>query len=369
MANYVQRFLYFSDILHDFKLDAILSDIYFINGYNIYKHYWIDPNGIYIHGLPVQKIDRYYAIPTVYDSETGTYIEQDRLYSTIINENEIEIGEELNVLTLIKQVYWIDDSYDLSLPLLNKLKIGSTTYNLKDTWARQEIEDIKHGGTGGITADVVAFENDTGIEVGNTVDAALETIITKLYYVAITCVLSGTGNKENYIGDIVSAPTLTWGASKIPINATLTDCTISEQDRQNKGASYNTTNNLSSDKTFTLTVNDGTKSATANVTYTFYYPYYYGLVDDTSDIDYTLLTKALDKTTSENATYTSINNYLVYITKRTLTSILDKNGFENINDFNKSTITVTLGSTNYTFNCYTSKNKITCDNFKYIFKQ
>ena len=100
-------------------------------------------------------------------------------------------------------------------------------------------------------------------------------------------------------------------------------------------------------------------------TYTFTYATYYGTTD-APPTDITGLTKVLrTKATFENK-FTCDNKHVVYMYPSTfgnLRSILDGNGFENLTDFTKTTITI--GSVSY--NAYYTTGKKTLNSFTYKF--
>ena len=100
-------------------------------------------------------------------------------------------------------------------------------------------------------------------------------------------------------------------------------------------------------------------------TYTFTYATYYGTTD-APPTDITGLTKVLrTKATFENK-FTCDNKHVVFLSPVSfgnLKSILDGNGFENITDFTKTTITI--GSVSY--NAYYTTGKKTFNSFTYKF--
>ena len=100
-------------------------------------------------------------------------------------------------------------------------------------------------------------------------------------------------------------------------------------------------------------------------TYTFTYATYYGTTD-APPTDITGLTKVLrTKATFENK-FTCNNKHVVFLYPNSfgnLSSILDGNGFENITDFTKATMTI--GSVSY--NAYYTTGKKTLNSFTYKF--
>lgn len=140
---------------------------------------------------------------------------------------------------------------------------------------------FKDGKTLGGTADVVTYENTEYPDLTN-VDLALDKILAKIYYVApkinsFTMIPSAT---EYEIGTTVSDLEFTWTVNKEISSQSLTDCTIAVDDRS---ATYGA--DLTSTKTFTLTVSDGENSATSSKTIKFLNRAYWGSASEPTDYD------------------------------------------------------------------------------------
>ena len=123
------------------------------------------------------------------------------------------------------------------------------------------------GGTGGSgTAEDTTYTNENFPQYDN-VDLALDALFNKVYYVKPTCSLSATPSGGTFeIGTAISAPiTFTWTTNKDITSQTLTGCTLANASVRT--ATYNT--NVTSDKTFTLSVSDGENSASSSVSYKF----------------------------------------------------------------------------------------------------
>ena len=123
---------------------------------------------------------------------------------------------------------------------------------------------------------------------------------------------------------------------------------------------------ISSNTTFNVRVVDTANKYTPySRTYTFVSATYYGTLG-TAPVGATGLTKVLrTKATFENK-FTCDNKHVVYMYPASfgnLKSILDGNGFENITDFTKTTITI--GSVSY--NAYYTTGKKTLNSFTYKF--
>lgn len=123
------------------------------------------------------------------------------------------------------------------------------------------------GGTGGSgTAEDTTYTNENFPQYDN-VDLALDALFNKVYYVKPTCSLSATPSGGTFeMGTAISAPiTFTWTTNKDITSQTLTGCTLANASVRT--ATYNT--NVTSDKTFTLSVSDGENSASSSVSYKF----------------------------------------------------------------------------------------------------
>lgn len=125
---------------------------------------------------------------------------------------------------------------------------------------------LKNGGSGGGTAETTTYTNADYPSYTN-VDLALDALFSKVYYVKPTCSLSASKAGGTFeMGTVISAPiTFTWTTNKAITSQTLTGCTLA--DASVRTAIYNT--NVTSDKTFTLSVSDGENSASSSVSYKF----------------------------------------------------------------------------------------------------
>ena len=116
------------------------------------------------------------------------------------------------------------------------------------------------------TAETITYTNADYPSYTN-VDLALDALFSKVYYVKPTCSLSATPRGGTFeMGTVISAPiTFTWTTNKAITSQTLTGCTLANASVRT--ATYNT--NVTSDKTFTLSVSDGDNYASSSVSYKF----------------------------------------------------------------------------------------------------
>ncbi|MBQ0036824.1 MAG: hypothetical protein KBT35_07910 [Firmicutes bacterium] len=133
---------------------------------------------------------------------------------------------------------------------------------------------------GGGAAENVSYENASHTN-WDTVKKALDGIIAKVEYVKpeITSFTKSVGDVFE-IGQKVSSIDFAWTLNKEVTSQTLTDCTVTVDDRT---ATYNT--ELSANKTFTLSVSDGENSASKSLSIAFRNKIYFGGATEPSDYD------------------------------------------------------------------------------------
>ena len=149
---------------------------------------------------------------------------------------------------------WIDTT-NVSKPVL-KIHNGTNWISVSGSGSE----------TGVSTADSITYDNPNFVQY-DTVDTALDALFAKVYYVKPTCSLSADKKGGTFeMGTVISAPiTFTWTTNKDITSQTLTGCTLA--DANVRTATYNT--NVTSNKTFTLSVSDGENSASSSVSYKF----------------------------------------------------------------------------------------------------
>ena len=219
-------------------------------------------------------------IPTSYPADAISYV-NDVIGSATVND-------ALN--TVITDLHTHDNKEVLDL--LSESDTGKLQYN-----------GVTIGGAGGAsTADAVEYINDA-ISVTNVEDA-LNKLIADYYYVApsVTSFTATPAGGTYEIGSTVKAPiTFNWSYNKDITTQTLTDCPL--VDNTIRTATYNT--DISSNKTFTLSVSDGTKTATKSIAYSFTNKVWYGSAAEGTYDDAFILGLATGKLqTSKSGTYT-----------------------------------------------------------------
>lgn len=121
-------------------------------------------------------------------------------------------------------------------------------------------------------ADHISYENDDKPELTN-VKLALDNLIAKVYYVdpRINSFTSTPSTLEYEIGSVINSVQFNWSYNKEIISQSLTGCTVDVADRT---VTYNTPFNTN--KTFTLTASDGTKSVSSSKSFSFKNKIYWG---------------------------------------------------------------------------------------------
>ncbi len=257
-----------------------------------------------------------------------------------------------------------------------------TLTNKADGVYVREIVGIKYSsadGVGGtLSKDITSNVEVGGVRSGKTfaqgtkLEDILQNILVK--YLAPTVSLSISPATTVYKkGSSISSVTMTATVTKKsnPITAVefyVGGVLVDTQIGTTGGTfTYTHTTAITSDTTFKVIVRDGTSSPEASKSVVFVNPYYYGASSNATVTDTTGLSELVETKGNKTKAYTLSNEYAVFMYPASygnLKSILDPNNFENLADFNKSTVTIDSVS----YNVYVSKNPITCTNFNYTFK-
>jgi hypothetical protein len=183
----------------------------------------------------------------------------------------------------------VDSSYDVS-------KAGNVLVVGEDGKVTLKDNSVLGG-----NAETVTYENTDYPELTN-VDKALDKILAKVYYVEpkINSFTMAPATTEYEMGTVISGLTFSWAVNKDIISQSLTDCTIEVDDRT---ATYGA--DLKNTKTFTLTISDGEKSATASKTIKFLNKAYWGSAIEPTDYtsEFILGLSSSKFASSKNGTY------------------------------------------------------------------
>jgi len=131
-------------------------------------------------------------------------------------------------------------------------------------------------------AAAVSYTNASFSTLDN-VKKALDNILAKVYYVepAVSSFTMTPATTDYEIGSVVNEVSFEWAYNKDMVSQSLTDCTLA--DETVRTATYSTP--ISSNKTFTLTASDGTKTVTSSKTISFKNKIYWGSAADPGTID------------------------------------------------------------------------------------
>ena len=145
---------------------------------------------------------------------------------------------------------------------------------------------------GASTADNVEYTNADYPSYTN-VDLALDALFSKVYYVKPTCSLSASKAGGTFeMGTTITSPIVfTWKTNKTITSQTLTGCTLA--DASVRTAIYNT--NVTTDKTFTLSVSDGENSASSSISYKFLNNVFWGSASTVETYDSTFISALSNK--------------------------------------------------------------------------
>lgn len=137
----------------------------------------------------------------------------------------------------------------------------------------------------------------------------------------------------------------------------------------------NLAQSLTATTTFKVEATDGTTNLSKSINvFTFVDPYFYGILDTNTTPtsgDITNKTKAVASKGNKTYSFTCTAKFpfIAYpASYGNLKSILDGNGFENLTDFTKHTVTLSITSGNVSYNVYIKNSAATVTNFAYTFK-
>ena len=200
-----------------------------------------------IYKLDITTADSTFTTPNLKGAGTGGSGEENIIDSISVNGVNVAPDENKNVDITVPNIYVGDTE-----PIDDNVEVWFNP-NGKSSSIEGTAETITY-----TNADYPSYTN---------VDLALDALFSKVYYVKPTCSLSADKKGGTFeMGTVISAPiTFTWTTNKNITSQTLTGCTLA--DANVRTAIYNT--NVTSDKTFTLSVSDGENSASSSVSYKF----------------------------------------------------------------------------------------------------
>lgn len=217
---------------------------------------------------------------------------------TVVSAGGINFSEFVSKTNDVVSGYSGDETETSKIPDLQSMKALETKLQTKIDNKLDSVQDLSKvgyvpivGEDGNITfkdnsvlggnAETVTYNNADYPELTN-VDSALDKILSKIYYIEpkITSFTMTPPATEYEIGTVVDDLQFNWSLNKEIVSQSLTDCTITVDDRS---ATYS--ESLKNTKTFTLTISDGEKSATASKTIKFLNKAYWGSAEEPTDYD------------------------------------------------------------------------------------
>ena len=237
--------------------------------------------------------------------------------------------------------------------------------------------DIVDEGVGNLTTEYTANVEVGGINVGDTfaVGTSFNDFVEKLiikYYPPMVSLTSTPENKVVENGESINVD-LTAEVTRRSEDVTgvtfYKDNTVIEEvaDVVATGGTYthSAADVITTDTTFKVVATDGKSTGEATVKYIFVDPYYIGEFEDGTEVALADMTKKIETEGTKTYTFTVDNKIIVFAQPSeyaALTSIVDGNGFENIESFTVDESSITG------YRIYCTKTPVTCTNFKYTFK-
>ena len=234
--------------------------------------------------------------------------------------------------------------------------------------------------------DVTFTEECFGIEANTTfpIGTPLEEIIKKMANKMVLPTVRLTSSLSTLVYEIGTTvrnghtltAKVTKGSSditKVEFFKNNTSVSVIEQNVSSGGNfTYSDGNNISADTTYKVVVtNVEGKTVTSTLSVKFYNPYYSGVTNkNTNDItvtDVTSMTKDISAKGTKTYKYTSNNLYCSIAYPKSygqLSSILDGNGFQNLDSWVKKEIEIN----NVPYYVYQTGTVVICNNFTYEFK-
>ena len=212
-----------------------------------------------------EMVDTKYIYLLAVDDTYDLYIfDEDSSSAIKIGETEIDLSgyytkEEVD------EAFVLNTAFELVAQSIGDVETLKTTSKVIVDAINEIYDKFDEGGLGG-NAEDIGYDNESFPDYTN-VDLALTALFNKVYYVKPTCSLSASKTGGNFeMGTTITAPiTFTWTTNKPITSQTLTGFTL--DDATVRTATYET--DITSDKTFTLSVSDGENSATSSVSYKF----------------------------------------------------------------------------------------------------
>ena len=266
----------------------------------------------------------------------------------------------------------VSDFTDNETALLKKFGISADG---KLQWNNQPIGSGEDDGTADWTTNIACSGLASGVNLTGMTALEILKKITRKYTNANCTVTWSETNTLFEVGDTINLNVTVsnfvsgdFAPSKV---ALYKGSTLLEEKAATGTVTFSTVNNITTDTTFTVKLTDANNVVTSvsTKTYKFVYPTYTGLTNTIPALgtDVTALTKLIREKAAYTNTYAPANQYIVFAYPQSfgnITSILDGNGFENLGEYAKTTVTIN----SIAYNVYYTTSKLTSSGLKYTFK-
>lgn len=269
-------------------------------------------------------------------------------WTTIVSAGSISFDEYVSKTTDVVSAYTGEEVVTNKVPDIAAMKAlqtlieteidGKVSTSQGSTNANKAVITDENGditlaplSTLGGSAENVSYTN-ADFPALTDVDKALDSILAKLYYVdpQISSFTSTPSTLQYENGAVITGGVVfNWIYNKDMTSQTLTDCTLA--DETVRTATY--ANDISANKTFTLTCGDGEKTATKSISFQFMNKVYWGVDTDKDTYDDAFILGLAGKKLATNAkgsyNFTAGTGQYCYFALPTSMSISVKvNGFD-----------------------------------------
>ena len=279
--------------------------------------------------------------------------------------------------------------------VVESIKVGDTDFSayttrttVVESWAWEKLGSVAGAGLSWSTDTFVNNPMGRVKDGDNLKDKNVLDIVAKMLQkdVDTTIVLTGTPDSTitydkggSTISDVTLNATIDLGTGVIPSGATVVfkkdGSEISSQQYMDGTLVYtysDTGANLVDTTTYSVEINyemnGDPKVADDSLTYTFVLPMFYGTSLTTTVSNPEALTKIVSTNNKQTVSYSGTNAYFVFALpdSKTIKSLKDENGFENIYSWKYVTQSVNLGSITETYKIYVTNTPVSLTDFPYI---
>ena len=255
---------------------------------------------------------------------------------------------------------WIDKETPVNAQNMNKVEGGIEQQNNDMFILSEYVVDLDNRVSNDIQtlSEYVVELNSDDIGYTTEADNSIKTIqdaLDKLLYVPLTVNFSSNTSGVLEKGSAISNLTFNWSYNK-----NVKSQTINGEDLEPSLRTYQYSEVLNANKTFTLKANDGKSDFSKSLSYSFIYPIYIGSVstDTPTESDIKAMTKKVVSPSNQSFTYTVDNKRMCICVPSnwTIRSIIDPNNFNITSSFKQTTINLQcLDTTQQSYKVYISE--------------